>query len=241
MINKTNDYSIFRKHTSNRELNNENLNKIKNSILLKDMLRLRPIIVNKSMEIIDGQHRLEIAKQLRKDIYYIIQEDAEDIDIITLNNNQRAWTYRDYLNYYCSQGREEYIKLQSFIDKNIIKDITNALIILGQHGSYYMQIFKDGRLKLPNNLNEFQNKWVCIKAMQDRLDAMMVGNDRNFYKGARFIRALVVVSNIEKFDFNHFLKRFESRLNAVHSCNNIADYVEMFKGIYNYRSLNPLD
>lgn len=241
MILKTNDYSIFRKHSCNRDLNQENLNKIRNSINFKNMLSYRPIIVNKLMEVIDGQHRLEIAKQLNLEIYYIIQEESENIDIVLLNNNQRGWGSHDYLNFYCRQGNEEYLKLRQFIEKNNIKDVANALIIIGQYGSNYSSIFKAGRLKLPQSMSDFQNKWICIKSMQDRLDAIMVGNNRYFYKGARFIRALIIISSMEGFDFNHFLKRFEWRLDALHSCDKVQNYVEMFKGIYNYRNPTPLE
>lgn len=241
MILKTKDYKIFKKHSCNRELNQENLNKIKNSILFKNMLNLRPIVLNKSMEVIDGQHRLEVAKQLNLDVYYIIQEEYHDTDIILLNNNQRAWVVSDYLNFYCNQGNEEYIRLKNFIEKNNIKDVTNALIIIGQYGSYYVNSFKSGMLKLPKSLSDFQNKWICIKSIQDRLDCIMTGNSRYFYKGARFMRALIVVSSIEGFDFSLFLKRIESRLDAIHQCDSVKKYVDMLKGIYNYRNPNPIE
>ena len=117
MILETSDYSIFQKHSSNRNIDKSNLNKIINSIKARNLLYLRPIIVNKNFEIIDGQHRLEAAKYLELPVFYQIQPEAVDEDIILLNDNMKRWTIDDYLNYYLSKGNIEYTKLNEFIKK----------------------------------------------------------------------------------------------------------------------------
>lgn len=240
MILKTRKYDMFIKHSSNRDLDNENLKRIKNSILFKNMLHLRPIVVNKIYEIIDGQHRLEVAKQLNLDIYYCIDEKIEDNDIIALNNNQKQWRLTDYLNFYCNQGNENYIKLKIFIEKNNIKDLINALIICGQSGSYYTRFFKRGEFKIPEFMVDSQNKFLFIKRVQDILDAIMVGKNRHFYKGSRFVKAIALLANHDEFDFSIFLKKLEGRLDSVHNCYTVESYMDMLKGIYNYRNPNPI-
>lgn len=69
-MKETKDYNIFKKHPNNREIFHANLEKIKRSIQIKNLLEYRPIIVDKKMQVIDGQHRLEAARQLGVPIYY---------------------------------------------------------------------------------------------------------------------------------------------------------------------------
>jgi len=73
---KTKDYSIFKKHESNRGIDQNNLKKIVNSIKAEDLLAFRPILVDAQMRVIDGQHRLEAARLLDLDVYYQRKEEA---------------------------------------------------------------------------------------------------------------------------------------------------------------------
>lgn len=57
-IYKTKDYTSFRAIVSNREVNKAHVKKLAASIRKKNLLYIRPVIVNDRMEIIDGQHRV---------------------------------------------------------------------------------------------------------------------------------------------------------------------------------------
>lgn len=89
MVQSTNDYTMFQKCKSNRELDPGNIKRIKSSILAKNLLHLRPILVSKNFEIIDGQHRLEAARLLKVPIFYQIHEESDFEDVILLNANQK--------------------------------------------------------------------------------------------------------------------------------------------------------
>lgn len=80
----TKNYDVFTMHASNREINILNIKKIKASLCARNMLHLRPIVVNKKMEIKDGQHRFLAAKELGLEIFYQIDDDGEDYDIVLL-------------------------------------------------------------------------------------------------------------------------------------------------------------
>ncbi len=144
MINKTRDYSIFKKHEANRKLDDLALKKLENSIKFKNMLNIRPIIVNNKMEIIDGQHRLEIAKRLSLDIFYTIDNNSDDNDIILLNNNQTRWTQKDYLNYYVNKNSKEYIKMNDFMRSLNIIDPNICLYLVGNKGGSKDDKFRCG-------------------------------------------------------------------------------------------------
>ena len=88
---------------SNREVT---LNKkLENSILQKGIIR--PIIVNSTMQIIDGQHRYSIARKYGLPVYYV-SVNKEMNDIIKINNTACKWRVIDYINKYVILGNEEY-------------------------------------------------------------------------------------------------------------------------------------
>ena len=62
-LKSTKTYSIFNKVIGNRNLDSKNLSRIKNSI--NEIGLQMPILVNENKSIIDGQHRLQAAKELK--------------------------------------------------------------------------------------------------------------------------------------------------------------------------------
>ena len=62
-IKKTRMYDIFRFKKENREINYNKVMNLK-SKLINDGRQIVPIICNRDMEVIDGQHRLEALKEL---------------------------------------------------------------------------------------------------------------------------------------------------------------------------------
>lgn len=90
-LERTSDYSLFKLLRGNRDLNKPHMNKMKEAIESDNRLNLHPIIVNKNFEVIDGQHRLQCAKELGVDIFYIRSEDVENKHIINCNVNQKPF------------------------------------------------------------------------------------------------------------------------------------------------------
>ena len=60
----TYDYNIFKKMLGNRELNERHVFRLKKSI--RENYIPNAIIVNQSMEVVDGQHRLKALSELGK-------------------------------------------------------------------------------------------------------------------------------------------------------------------------------
>src|SRR3990167_9828888 len=95
----TRDYSIFKNIAGNRLLNENKINKIiyeiKNGL---DVLSYCPIIVDEDMRVIDGQHRLYIARKLQSNIWYVISKKKLSIlDIAKVNTNTERWKLKDFI------------------------------------------------------------------------------------------------------------------------------------------------
>ena len=110
---QTNDYAVFKHIEGNRVINKLHVNRLKQSFQ-KEYL-LSPIIVNQEMQIIDGQHRFEAAKDLGLPIRYFICNDYGLTQVQILNANTSNWKKIDYLNAYCDLGKEQYLLLRKFM------------------------------------------------------------------------------------------------------------------------------
>src|SRR5271157_6057712 len=117
-ILETTDYEIFKKVTGNREIDPAHVCRLATSIEKKNMLNVRPIIVNERMEIVDGQNRLEAAKLLGCTVYYLILKGADYEEVALLNSNQKNWAQSDYLKMYAKQGYPHYKRLLGFVHKH---------------------------------------------------------------------------------------------------------------------------
>lgn len=110
MAEKTTDYKKFKVLKGNRVVDKVHVKSLARSIALNpELLAVRPILVNKNFEVIDGQHRLAAAKMVKVPVYYDVA-DLELEDTIIINHNQRNWLITDYAKSYADLGKQDYIK-----------------------------------------------------------------------------------------------------------------------------------
>jgi hypothetical protein len=238
-IKNTKDYSIFKKNMLNRDIDPGNLKKITASLKARNLLQFRPILVNENFEVVDGQHRLEAAKQLGIDVYYQIQKDGTEEDILLLNSCQKNWHLDDYLSFYIAKSKEEYLKLRQFMNKNSLK-LAYCLQLFNQNGGRNGVIFRAGAYKFPANLSDTNDQLLYVKHIQEFLNQKIIGNRTFIYTGT-FLKAIVSFLNIKEVDRDIFLKKLEYKLEWVRNCTRYTDYRELFKNIYNYKNPNPIN
>src|SRR5215469_12497290 len=99
VILKTSDLSIFKNVSFNRDKNKKHIQDVVKIIKKENLLHLHPILVNNEMEVIDGQHRLEAAKDLGLEIFYIKSNLSYD-HILTSNLIQKNATLIDVIKFY---------------------------------------------------------------------------------------------------------------------------------------------
>ena len=98
-IHFTKDYGMFKILTGNRDKNQNNYKKLKKSIMQKHIAE-SAIIVNEHMEIIDGQHRYWVLKDLGYEISYVVGEGLTKKDAQLLNIAGSNWSLYDFLKSY---------------------------------------------------------------------------------------------------------------------------------------------
>lgn len=103
-LKSTRTYSIFNKVIGNRNLDPKNLKRIKESI--NEIGLQMPILVNQNKSIIDGQHRLQAAKELEIPITYIVSKDSceQNIDQLQIS---KQWNSYDFCNRNALKGNKD--------------------------------------------------------------------------------------------------------------------------------------
>lgn len=131
-IKRTLNYNLFTKIIGNRQLDPKNVKRIKESV---ESIGLQtPIMVNYKHGIIDGQHRLQVAKELGIAIEYFVVKNFKEENIHDLQISKK-WTAFDFAQRNAATGNKECIEALEicndwYIDSNKRFSKTNILNLL---------------------------------------------------------------------------------------------------------------
>ncbi len=241
MSKSTTNYSMFKKADGNRHIDLTNLKKVINSIKMRNLLHMQPIVVNSRLEVLDGQHRLAAAEQLNVPIFYDVHEDCSVKDIPALNI-QKAWSKEDVLNFFSSQGLDDYSQLNRYIKAhNIPFSLGLALFNPSKKSESNKNAFRMGEYKFPTGqelsdcIDVFSKIQTVVLWLRDR-----VPGNAGFVSSVRFALALRSFLYIRAVDFDLFMKKIEVRLDLIRPCHSIDSFIQMFKQIYNWKNKNPI-
>lgn len=231
-IEKTFNYDLFKKHPLNREIKQSNLKSLIKSFEQINMLAFNPIIVNPNMEILDGQHRLEVAKQLNLEVYYIVCP-VDFKNCIYLLQTQKTWELEDYLEFYVKQNNENYIKLKTFVEKNNLS-IDLSCKILSKDAGKGLKIvdFKSGKFVFPKDLsktNEIIKDYLFIK---DKITTPPFYNANIIKAKSNFQKALIEFTLRSDFNVDLFLKNLYKKSELFKNYGSSYLYYTFFLKIY---------
>ena len=223
-VHTTTDYFLFKPIDGNRNKNVLHLKRLKQSMEQNYLFTV--IIVNENYEIIDGQHRFEIIRELGLPLHYIICKGYGLNEVHVLNANAKNWTTEDYLAGYCDMGYPDYLKMKIFSTKHDLK-ISIALILLSLDEDNHHAIinFRNGNWKIKD------------LAIAEKI-GYAINLIKPIYNGANrrtFVLALVKLYRNQNFELVEFLSKLKIQPNALVHCVNADQYVSLIEEIYNYR------
>ena len=230
-IKKTTNYKDFKRVKGNRLLSKEHFSRLKKSVQRKNLLHLNPIIVNEHMEIIDGQHRLEVCKSLDLPVYYVVGKGLNFGDVVQMNSNVKDWGLLDYLQSYCEQGYKDYLVVKSFSSKYGLSPSTAiAILSMGNHvtrAGYHN--FKDGLFKVTDfdRAEEFVQKLREISRF----------TTANTWKDRDFVRALSI-SYEHGIDHEDLMSHVERANGLIMRQAGVKDYLRAIEDIVNISAKN---
>lgn len=240
-ITETSDYTQFKKHPANRDIDEKSRDRLVEAIQKKNLLKSHPIVVDKEFYIIDGQHRLEACKKLQIPVTYVMDENITTEDIIALNTNRKSWNMEDFLNFYVSKHRKDYILLDEFIRREKIHlNIALRLLNGNRNGAFYEE-YKNGSYKFPSpeELEDVLTKQLQINQVINYIKTKTSGL-KTYLDRVTFYGAMVDFFNIKSFEFEVFMTKLQYRIDLMHACTRQNEYVKLFKDIYNWKNKRPL-
>ena len=138
VVCQTSNLDHFGKLTGNRDVTNEDVKRLMNS--MSKVGQIVPAVVNENMEVIDGQHRIEACRRMNADARYkkqpvkfVISYGLKLDHVIGVNTIVRRWRQVDFIASH-AQTNETCAKLKEVID-NCTCASSTSLIAIGS-GSY---------------------------------------------------------------------------------------------------------
>lgn len=233
-IYTTDKYDIFQSLEGNRATVKGNIKKIYKA--MRDYGYIgAPIVVNEKMEVIDGQNRLEAAKQANISILYMICPGYGIDECIALNRNTRNWTTTDYIHSYAEQDLKTYIWMEELKVKypEITMDDIGGLVfhrgkVITQSSSV-REAIRSGQLDLTDKeMEEVEDKLEFLKKFAVFKGKGRIGG-RTFilYNAILYCYTRPEVNNTKLFNvFNKHWTKIQSSVLA-------EQYLDQIDTIYN--------
>lgn len=229
-MKQTDNYSIFKKKQGNRTINQRHVRKLKESLQKHGFLESCPIIIDKNMFIIDGQHRLEAAKQLGIPVFYITESESSSDLIIDLNITQKKWNAIDYVRYYANKN-DHYKRFLELLH-DIPLDVVSVLdMATGKDlgGSFISEVVKSGQLELTaEQIQRAHITYDNILSLRDALRRKITG---------RTIRAIIQLQTDPKFSWSTLLKKANKYYVKSYFCSTKQEWIDMLIKLYNCNTI----
>lgn len=222
-VHTTTDYHLFKPIEGNRNKNLLHINRLKKSISENYLFTV--IIVNDKYEIIDGQHRFDVIKELNLPLNYIVCEGYGLNEVHILNQNSKTWNADDYLTGYCNLMYEDYIKYEEFKTTYELGHNETMSLLSGSPCKTNIDIFYKGEFKIKD-----------IKKAKDAIEKILMISP--YYKNVKrraFIYAMMNLFRNKNFEFTEFLQKLKLQPTALQDCTNTTTYIVLIEEIYNYR------
>lgn len=231
----TKDYNRFRNIRGNRNLNLDHIDKIIRDIENGfDMLRFCPIIVDKDMKIIDGQHRFHVCKELGSPVWYVMSDTITLNEIAKMNSMVEKWKTKDFIHCFVELGNKDYIVLEDFMKKyRFPKTLSISLLQNGKlnegGNSKLMKDFETG------NFRALCHNEACILAEQVVRFKVFEG-----YKRRNFIMAIDRIIKSGKCDLDELINKFNKNHLPIKEAMSVKEYMAGLETIYNINKQNRL-
>lgn len=221
----TKNYDQFIVLDGNRALNERHINELVNS--MSEEQCISPIQVNENMAVIDGQHRLNALKRLKKPVYYYVVKGASLKTVQRLNSYTKNWATEDYLESYINAGIDDYRLYGEFKKTYKFGNTVNILLLTGSGDRHVEEAkFKNGQFKIKN--------WDAAVEMAKKLEG--VAEWVSFYKERSWCYALIKAIRTKGFNYKVFQHKCSYQQRKLVKCANTEQYLELIEEVYNYKA-----
>lgn len=242
---KTKDYGMFSYIRGNRPVNERKVRQ------LLESFKQRPnkifVYVNNKFQIVDGQHRLEVARRLNQSVNCINLGNVGLGSVQAWNSTNNAWKKSTFLDSYASQNVEAYVRFKEFVDNNKDFGLIGCLnIFLNKANSdkgkdirckgirFSLRNFEDGQLEMPN-INSLQI------AYENAGKIRQYGQYYRGYNRRSFVNVMIGLLQNKEFKHEVMLHKLSLQPSALVDCTTADQYRSLLESIYNYKSSKKIN
>jgi ParB-like nuclease domain len=227
---ETKNYGMFTLYSQNRPIRPYHVEKLIGSIRKKNLLKEKPILVDKEHRILDGQHRLKAAEELDVPIYFHYGV-ATIKDVPLINQNQEKWTPEDYVHLFVCERNKHYISLAVFREAHPGFSVSSAMFLLDGK-RYDEDIFHTGRW----TIGDYEKADAMAKQIQALgMYVNAVGKEKKFHKEKYFVTAFVKMYNSREYSYKKFMARLKKKAMKFKRQASVKDYIAMLENIHGVR------
>jgi hypothetical protein len=238
-ILKTKDYSIFKTVDFNRDKNKKHIQNVIKMIKKENLLHLHPILVNMNMEVIDGQHRLEAAKQLNLEIFYI-QANLSYEHILSSNLIQKNASLNDVIKFYAIKDSiPSYVFLHQSLQSNNLSAKGIIGLIFGSCMPALIEQIKDGKFQIPHN-NEKLNRFLELYKNFIEFAKSKRITPSSMFANSNFTIAFRNLIMVDGFSEQIFMNKLDMRWFELKPQINSKEWTKQLINIYNWKNHNPI-
>lgn len=226
VVQSTTNYQQFDFLTANRDLNRSHIERIKKSFEEDgNFTAAQPILVNESMQVIDGQHRLVACTELNLPVYFTVVNKIGITQARKMNLLHRKWGANDFLKTYADEGRRSYIEFQKLVED--YPDFSFSVVlacVIGHQGMGQNSAFRRGEL-------EIFDIAVVRKRLESLSELIAVNPRLNTQPMAyAYLRAL----QADGFKQNVLLEQVALRGGDISSYSSVVDNLRQLEAAYNH-------
>lgn len=228
-VRSTKNYDMFSGMEGNRYIRRTHVDRLVKSIKENNLLSSNPIIVNDSLEVVDGQHRLEAARKLGSEVYYIVMRDLDLDDVRLLNTTSRNWTLEDYLESHAKKGNHNYVILREYCREYGLPISVGIRVLEWREKKIRSQLsdFKKGKFEV-NNLEK-------AETIGNRFQEVLPFLDNEVKTSRGFMQAFVYINQMEIGKWSRLKEQLRIMGRTIVPVQGLRAYLRQLEDIYNHR------
>lgn len=239
-IKMTTDYSIFKKVDLNREIDRGHVKKMKRELEKENNLHLKPVICNKDMEVISGQHRLEAAKELGYPIFYICDPNVSYEFILSDNAVQKQNSLKDTIEFWVKKDKkEDYLVLQKYMLRTGLTAKSLLALIFGPASRITGDLLRSGKFVLPQNRAILEKIIDAYCRFVDYCKNKRITPIQMLY-GHGFTSAFRNLVILDPFEEEVFYRKMDMKWFEVKPQANYTEWTKHLLSIYNFKNKQPI-
>lgn len=226
VVQETSDYEQFSFIENNREVVRGHVEALKQAFdTIGNLTKVQPILVNDRMQVIDGQHRFQAARELGLPIHFTVVGGLGVAEARSMNILHRTWTVADFARSYALGGDVNYQKYLLLAEDYGFKHSILLTYAINDQMTGKWAEFREGNFVLTDEAGT-----------KERLDSLaQVEEITPLAKNKVFAIALLRVMKTDGYSHRHMLSKMTLHPELLKRFASLEDALRMLEEVYNYK------